>query len=157
FCCHHCAEEFKASPTEYATGKQNSMANRPGFVTLGKPVSPATPKPAIATQVKNSASAPSDSSYVCAMCPELRQNKPGPCPKCGMALEPESPVPSSRIEYTCPMHPQIMRPGPGTCPICGMALEPRSVTAVEQDNPELREMTRRFWLSLALTVPLLGV
>lgn len=74
-----------------------------------------------------------------------------------MALEPETPVPFSRIEYTCPMHPEIVRPGPGTCPICGMALEPRAVTAVERDNPELRDMSRRFWISLALTVPLLGM
>ena len=156
FCCGHCAEKFKASPAEYETGKQKGIANH-NLVTLGKPVSPATPKSAIGTQVKNSASAFSDSSYVCPMCPEVRQNKPGPCPKCGMALEPESPAPSSRIEYTCPMHPQIVRPAPGTCPICGMALEPRTVTAIEQDNPELRDMTRRFWISLGLTVPLLGM
>ena len=55
------------------------------------------------------------------------------------------------------MHPQIVRPGPGTCPICGMALEPRTVQAQEQENPELRDMTRRFWVSLALTAPLLAV
>jgi len=156
FCCGHCAEKFKASPAEYETGKQKGIANH-NLVTLGKPVSPATPKSAIGTQVKNSASAFSDSSYVCPMCAEVRQNKPGPCPKCGMALEPESPAPSSRIEYTCPMHPQIVRPAPGMCPICGMALEPRTVTAIEQDNPELRDMTRRFWISLGLTVPLLGM
>src|ERR1700692_1853982 len=60
-------------------------------------------------------------------------------------------------EYTCPMHPEIVRPGPGACPICGMALEPRTVTAQEEDNPELRDMTRRFWISVALTVPLLVI
>ncbi len=74
-----------------------------------------------------------------------------------MALEPEVPGASSRVEYTCPMHPQIVRFGPGNCPICGMALEPRTVTAVEEDNPELRDMTRRFWISVALTVPLVAV
>ena len=57
------------------------------------------------------------------------------------------------VEYTCPMHPQIVRLGPGACPICGMALEPRTVSASD-DNPELREMTRRFWVSLSLTAPL---
>jgi P-type Cu+ transporter len=55
--------------------------------------------------------------------------------------------------YTCPMHPQIVRSEPGACPLCGMALEPRTVTGEEPDNPELRDMTRRFWVGLALTVP----
>jgi P-type Cu+ transporter len=91
------------------------------------------------------------------MCPEVRANKPGACPSCGMALEPEMPLASTRTEYTCPMHPEIVRPGPGSCPICGMALEPRTVTAVDEENPELRDMTRRFWISLTLTVPLLAV
>jgi Cu+-exporting ATPase len=72
-----------------------------------------------------------------------------------MALEPEMPVGATRTEYTCPMHPEIVRAGPGACPICGMALEPRTVTAAEEENPELRDMSRRFWMSLALTAPLL--
>ena len=67
------------------------------------------------------------------------------------------PASAARVEYTCPMHAPIVRPGPGSCPICGMALEPRTVTAHEEDNPELREMTRRFWISLALTAPLLAI
>jgi P-type Cu+ transporter len=91
------------------------------------------------------------------MCPEVREAKPGPCPKCGMALEAEMPGAAGRVEYTCPMHAEIVRPGPGSCPICGMALEPRTVTAAEGENPELRSMTRRFWVSLVLTAPLLAV
>ena len=55
--------------------------------------------------------------------------------------------------YTCPMHPQIQQVGPGTCPICGMALEPQTVTADSGPNHELADMTRRFWIGLALTVP----
>src|SRR5580704_7747763 len=75
-----------------------------------------------------------------------------------MALERESPTPAAKkVEYTCPMHPEIVRSGPGHCPICGMALEPRTVTAQEEDNPELRDMTRRFWISVALSVPLLAI
>ena len=95
-------------------------------------------------------------SYVCPMCPEVRESKPGACPSCGMALEPEF-VSASRTEYTCPMHPEIVRPEPGSCPICGMALEPRTASAQAQDNPELRDMTRRFWISLILTIPLLAI
>jgi len=59
--------------------------------------------------------------------------------------------------YTCPMHPEIRKPGPGSCPICGMALEPRTVSAeAEEDDTELRDMTRRFWISLLLSLPLLA-
>src|SRR5512138_2916042 len=55
--------------------------------------------------------------------------------------------------WTCPMHPQIVRDGPGACPICGMALEPRVVTQGAARNPELADMTRRFWIGLLLTLP----
>src|SRR5688572_27216410 len=60
-------------------------------------------------------------------------------------------------EYTCPMHPEIRQKGPGSCPICGMALEPVHVSLEEQPNEELADMTRRFWWSLALTIPILLV
>ncbi len=64
------------------------------------------------------------------------------------------PAPAS-AEYTCPMHPEVVRDKPGACPICGMALEPREVTGEEEAHPELDDMTRRFWISVALTAPLL--
>ena len=57
--------------------------------------------------------------------------------------------------YTCPMHPDIRQAGPGSCPICGMALEPVMPTAAEEENPELIDMTRRFWIALALSIPVL--
>jgi len=74
-----------------------------------------------------------------------------------MALESEVPVAVARTEYTCPMHPEVVRPAPGSCPICGMALEPRTLAAASPDNPELHDMTRRFWISLALTTPLMAI
>jgi Cu+-exporting ATPase len=67
-------------------------------------------------------------------------------------LQPHEPVPGSTI-YTCPMHPQIRQVGPGACPICGMALEPAVITAQTPPNPELADFTRRFWIGLALTIP----
>jgi Cu+-exporting ATPase len=73
-----------------------------------------------------------------------------------MALEPDLPL-TSKAEYTCPMHPEIVRPLPGSCPICGMALEPRTVTLNQEEYPELRDMRRRLWFSLALTLPLVGI
>src|SRR5579859_3877903 len=57
------------------------------------------------------------------------------------------------MEYTCPMHPQVVRDGPGSCPLCGMALEPRVITAEEPANPELIDMTRRFWVGVVLSLP----
>ncbi|HQT95563.1 MAG TPA: HAD-IC family P-type ATPase, partial [Thermoanaerobaculaceae bacterium] len=97
-------------------------------------------------------------TYTCPMHPEVRADKPGPCPKCGMALEPlVSPAPHAHVEFTCPMHPEIVRDAPGSCPICGMALEPRTVALNEEENPELVDMRRRFWVSLTLTVPVLAI
>jgi Cu+-exporting ATPase len=73
--------------------------------------------------------------------------------------EPAVPIPVTigRREYTCPMHPEIVRNRPGSCPICGMALEPRTISLEEEANPELVDMTKRFWIGVALTVPLLAI
>lgn len=72
------------------------------------------------------------------------------------APAPAAPEDSDAI-YTCPMHPQIRQAGPGSCPICGMALEPEVVTADSGPNPELADMTRRFWVGLALAAPVFGL
>jgi len=64
-------------------------------------------------------------------------------------------APAAKVAWTCPMHPEVVRDAPGSCPICGMALEPRTVQ-VEEDNTELRDMSRRFWISVALTAPLVA-
>ena len=138
FCCSSCLEKFRLSPEKYLSPKPAAPIMH---------ISPAMAKePSI-----------SDQTYICPMCPEVRASKPGPCPTCGMALEREMPVAATRTEYTCPMHPEVVKDAPGPCPICGMALEQRTVTAREEDNPELRDMTRRFWVSLILTAPLLAV
>jgi len=70
---------------------------------------------------------------------------------------PESRIPAGSTKWTCPMHPEIVRDAPGACPICGMALEPMTVTAEEPENEELRDMTRRFWTSVAVAVPTLMI
>jgi Cu+-exporting ATPase len=151
FCCAPCAEKFKANPDKYLT-----EAARPPSSSLVALQIPASRPAATAPVIANPGST-TQATYVCPMCPEVLASKPGPCPSCGMALEPTIPLAATRTEYTCPMHPEIVRPGPGSCPICGMALEPRTVTATEEENPELRDMTRRFWISLILTVPLLAI
>jgi len=93
--------------------------------------------------------------YFCPMCPGVESEEPAACPKCGMALESAAPMPGQRqVQYTCPMHPEVVQDEPGECPKCGMALEPMTVTDEEQ-NPELIDMTRRFWVGTVLTVPIL--
>jgi P-type Cu+ transporter len=151
FCCAPCLEKFRARPEDYLAGRPAPGAAMQMISIAPAPATKAPPKNVTAKP----APAATVGAYVCPMCPEVRSAKPAACPRCGMALEPEMPVAATRVEYTCPMHPEIVRPGPGSCPICGMALEPRTVTAQEEDNPELRDMTRRFWISLALTSPLL--
>ena len=66
-----------------------------------------------------------------------------------------APTEGEVVEYTCPMHPEVRQPGPGACPICGMALEPVTVTADTGPSPELADMTRRFWVGVALSIPVL--
>jgi P-type Cu+ transporter len=71
-----------------------------------------------------------------------------------IAKKPKPPAPApGGVIYTCPMHPQIRQTGPGNCPICGMALEPEMASADSGPNPELADMTRRFWIALALSLP----
>src|SRR5215469_18032009 len=147
FCCGGCVEKFKVEPGRYL-----SKPAPTGLVTLGRPTKGRT------TIESGSRKAETERRvfYVCPMCPEIRESRPVPCPSCGMALEPETPLTDTRMEYTCPMHPEIVRPEPGSCPICGMALEPRTVVA-QVENPELGDMTRRFWVSVVLTAPLLAI
>jgi Cu+-exporting ATPase len=128
FCSQICLDKFQASPETYLSPK----AGEPRALGHGD-----------------------TREYTCPMDPEVRQIGPGPCPKCGMALEPVSAAPLTKTEWTCPMHPEVVRDEPGSCPICGMALEPRVVT-LEDRNPELDDMTRRFRWSLVLTTPMLA-
>jgi len=124
FCSGSCHDKFVSTPEKYLSPVENT------------------------TEDKSEASL-----YTCPMHPEIQQTGPGACPKCGMALEPAGiPVAVSKTEYTCPMHPEIIQDHPGSCPKCGMALEPRSVEA-EEDTSELDYMSRRFWVSTMLALP----
>ncbi len=128
FCSEHCLTKFTKSPSKYLSD----------------------PKPAPSNQGKSKA----DSLYTCPMHPEIQEQKPGACPKCGMALEAMGvPVSSTKTEYTCPMHPEIVKDSPGACPKCGMALESRTVE-LEEDTSELDFMTLCFWVSTLLAIPI---
>lgn len=93
----------------------------------------------------------SGGAYICPMHSEVSEDTPGDCPECGMALE--RGISPTGTKYTCPMHPEIVRDKPGDCPICGMALEPMDISAGETQDPELKDMSRRFRLSVLLTLP----
>src|SRR5262245_9359075 len=93
---------------------------------------------------------------------DSRLNEPGilpiPNPRSPIpTVDLKSPIPTVATKWTCPMHPEIIRDGPGSCPICGMALEPLTITAEEPEKEEIRDMTRRFWVSVALTIPTLAI
>ncbi len=124
FCCPSCQTKFVADPARY--------------------LSPTAAQPPAAKP---------GTSYTCPMHPEVRQDHPGACPKCGMGLEPVGGAPAEKTEYVCPMHPEVVSDHPGSCPKCGMALEPRTVTVEEGPNPELVDMSRRFWVGLGLSLP----
>ena len=128
FCSRHCVKRFASDPDGFLQGRyQASMKEE-------------TPE--------------GTAKYICPMCPGVESDKPTACPKCGMALEPEiAAPPGTKTEYVCPMHPEVVQNQPGSCPKCGMALEPREVSLDEEENPELKDMTRRFWIGLVLTLP----
>ncbi len=136
FCSAQCGTKFDANPGAYLDKTEPLHAHKPAATTGG---GHAAHKPA--------------AGYTCPMHPEVRQPGPGSCPKCGMALEPEVPRVAAATRYTCPMHPEIVRDEPGSCPKCGMALEPMTATGADEENAELIDMTRRFWISTALALP----
>ncbi|MBW2100463.1 MAG: HAD-IC family P-type ATPase, partial [Deltaproteobacteria bacterium] len=131
FCSEHCLTKFKNDPGLFTGGKHD----------LKPP------------EEKESGGA---KKYTCPMHPEVKQEGPGTCPKCGIALEPLTPaMPAGRTEYTCPMHPEIVQDEPGSCPKCGMALEPCTISLDEEEqNPEYDYMRKRFIFGAILTVPL---
>ncbi|HEU4415218.1 MAG TPA: heavy metal translocating P-type ATPase [Candidatus Angelobacter sp.] len=144
FCCKGCEARFKADPEKYLSAKPAASQ----LVQLGA-MPPSKPK---IESVPDTPQRKGTVTYVCPMDPEVREDNPGACPKCGMALEPET------LEYTCPMHPEIVRDGPGNCPICGMALEPRVAAGqAQEDDSELRNMQKRLWISAVLSAPLLAL
>ena len=144
FCCGGCAEIFRGDP-------QAVLAKAAARDGAGSCCAGGTTVP---REVRSDAVAASG-MYICPMCPGVESEGPAACPKCGMALEPAAPaLARPRIRYTCSMHPEVVRDEPGECPKCGMALEPITASA-EEKNPELIDMTRRFWTGAALTAPIL--
>ncbi len=179
FCCTHCRTKFAGDPDSFL-GQSQPPASPLISIGLGRGLAP--PADRAAEQASRDAASTHDrdghapqhscchghdavavtpstaAKYYCPMCPGVESETAGECPVCGMALERNpswSPPATSRTIYTCPMHPEVQQDHPGDCPICGMALEPKSVSVAEDedDNSELRDMTRRLWIGGALTLP----
>ena len=133
FCSSGCYDKFSLNPDEYLHSKKQTDHK--------------------SSHSKKDGKKSKDSFYSCPMHPEIHQDDPGSCPKCGMALDLiGEPVSSTKTEYTCPMHPEVIQDHPGSCPKCGMALEAKTITA-EENNDELNDMTRRFKFSAILAFP----
>ncbi|MGH8278363.1 MAG: heavy metal translocating P-type ATPase [Gammaproteobacteria bacterium] len=137
FCCDGCRSRFLAKPDRYL-GEAAASHRSP-------PASSGLPH------------ADERAQYTCPVHPEVTQSGPGACPKCGMALEPVQPPVTPDVQWTCPMHPEVVRAAPGACPICGMALEPVQATHGSDVDPEMRRMTRRLRVSVALGIALMLV
>lgn len=152
FCSDACKIKFDKNPDAFisdkAPGTEKERAGKSEIFT-----------PLEGPAINGGAESPSFlTGFTCPMHPEVRQEGHGSCPKCGMALEPVAPSATpAKTEWTCPMHPEIVRDEPGNCPKCGMALEPRNAVSEEEENPELIDMTRRFRVSVLLTVPLVVI
>ncbi len=146
FCSVHCQKLFQTDPAKYLAAAKVRQSSTPSAPSAAQHhAHHLEAKPEVPGAI-----------YTCPMDPEVRQQGAGACPKCGMALEPlDIGAALTKTEYTCPMHPEIIRDAPGSCPKCGMALEARSVTLAEEKNPELENMTRRFWVGVALSLPVL--
>lgn len=149
FCSRKCYDSFSAEPEKYITATEQNHTAAP---VCCSPVSVADHSKHRHSKAKKESSR----TYTCPMHPEIREDGPGSCPKCGMGLEAVTPVQLAvGMEYVCPMHPEVVQDKPGDCPLCGMALEPKTVTAEMESNPELIDMSRRFWFSMVLSIPLL--
>jgi Cu+-exporting ATPase len=167
FCSQHCHDRFVADPAQFTeAGEPTPQSHKAEDVeeiytcSMHPEVQQTGPgacdKCGMALEIQGVPQPATKTEYTCPMHPEVVQDHPGSCPKCGMALEPKDvPQPATKTEYTCPMHPEIVQDHPGTCPKCGMALEPRTVAVEEEDNAELRDMSRRFWVSTLLAIPVL--
>ena len=161
FCCEHCRTKFLAGENQTAPTEQLVQLGAAPSAAATPPAAPDSAHSCCSSDVHHahaasSARAATSAAYICPMCEGVEQDTPGTCPKCGMALEPTGAAPPAvKTIYTCPMHPEVQQDTPGTCPKCGMALEPKQITVEEEEDPELRDMTRRFWVAAVLSVPVL--
>ncbi len=129
FCSEHCRRAFLAQAPSPTGARENIVQAKPSATGM----------------------------YYCPMCPGVVSDQPGACPKCGMALERDASLSAEeRVVYTCPMHAEVRQDQPGSCPKCGMGLEAeRGESGQEENDPELRALSQRLSVSVALGLPVL--
>ncbi|NOT58447.1 MAG: heavy metal translocating P-type ATPase [Deltaproteobacteria bacterium] len=142
FCSDHCRLKFRSAPASVTHAE----------------VPPGGSQSPLAHEHGDRSTAWSSTQYFCPMCPGVESDQPGDCSQCGMALE-RNParvgLVSGKTIYTCPMHPEVRQDHPGDCPKCGMTLVRKTPTASpdQVEDAELHDMTTRFWIGAALTLP----
>ncbi len=141
FCSAGCLERFRGAPERFLAGALVPMPAPPRPAHVRAATIPLTAEPA-------------------PLAPGPAPRPPGPAPRLPGPAPPGPAPPGPRaVEYTCPMHPEVVSDRPGSCPKCGMALEPRTILSAEAEpeNAELRDMKRRFWVSVILSAPVLAL
>jgi P-type Cu+ transporter len=141
FCSVGCAQRFDRDSAKYL-----GNIPAPSAVTHGDSMAVVAPSPRTRTAVLTPTSA--------VQAPETK-TEPSPHSHDSHSNQTNETVPGKQVRYTCPMHPQVVQIGPGNCPICGMTLEPMEIQADEQADPEYASMRTRFWISAALSLPIL--
>ena len=170
FCCGGCREKFLAEPARFVGADPQGAAPASGRVahshaggghSHGETISVAPAKDPVCGMSVDPATAKHEADHAGAayyFCSARCQEKFVAEPEKYLAPQPAKPAEAAPgVIYTCPMHPQIRRTEPGSCPICGMALEPETPTLETGPSPELVDMTRRFWIGLALAVPVVAL
>jgi Cu+-exporting ATPase len=169
FCSERCLQRFQADPEQYlertdpvcgmsVSPESEHFARHEGspyWFCSARCTERFEADPEAFTEERPEPEAAPGTRYICPMCEGVESDRPDSCPKCGMALEPETPSIETRTQYICPMHPEVVRDEPGDCPICGMALEPNTVQVDPGPDPELVDMTRRFIGAALFTLPVL--
>ena len=165
FCSARCRERFEAEPEKFLLarkpepaascgcggkhGGDDKAANVAIDPVCGMSVNRETAKHRLAYKGQ-------EYFFCSARCRERFEAEPEKYLKPKEERQPEPEAPAGTI-YTCPMHPEVRQVGPGSCPICGMALEPEQVSLDQGPDPELIDMTRRFWIALVLTLPVFSI
>jgi Cu+-exporting ATPase len=176
FCCSGCAQKFQQNPAQYISTSTSPIHAAPATAAMDLSILAEAPNgkdPVCGMVVDPQKTAAKvlhagNTYYFCSpRCAERFQAGPGKFlvspGTAGMEdnsaiaapLAADADTKAKNIRYTCPMHPEIVKIGPGTCPICGMALEPMDVVSEQQPDPEYELMRKRFWVSTALSFPLL--